>query len=317
MADVTEPTEPTETPIGPGVGQRGGVRLESPTDSTAQIEAVLNPAATENVPTDVVVPDPVVPDPGEPTVAEPDTKPEAPSARMLKRIDALTARNYQYAQRIAELEAAQTAPVAAGLTTPPDSTQAQPEPSQPLMDNFDTSDAYIQASAKWQAEQVVAANNVERDAAVAAQRDAATNRDAEATWTVKIDEVRAAHADYVDVLSAAQNEPMGPQFKAMLVTFPQGGEMLYQIAKHPGESTRLNALSDVDRMRELVVLESTLTSPAADPDAAPVVPAVPGATPQTPAPLAPVVPVVAATETMHPSQMNFTQYKKYRARMLR
>lgn len=195
---------------------------------------------------------------GEDTPADEETPEEKPAAEAEER-----KRRGGFQRKIEKLErdiAARDALLAA--------RQAQPQtPTEPKEQTAnEKAAAYIAA----QVEQKLA----EREA-VRAQAEA------QAAFAQRMAAARQVHADFDDVVLAA-DAPVAPAVGEALLTSEHGPEIMYSLASNPGELARLNALSPVAAAREIGKLEAKFASaPAPKP---PVV----AARKPPPAPITPV-----------------------------
>lgn len=302
------PTTP-DTPLGHPEATNEGIRLTSTSDTQEQVDAAMGQMPG------VETPEPVVPElvPPTPVVPEPPRE-----SRVERRIATLTARNYDKDARIAQLEQD-----LAAATTPPLDPVAPSEPaSQPVPDDFTTTEAYIEAMAGWKAQAIVTQELAARDTHTREAQAARTQASAREVWTEQITATRAEHADYDEVVSAC-TEPTSLAFGQVLMQMDRGADILYALAKQPGETTRINDLSPFRMVQELTRLGDTLPVPAApvSPEteglapseaAAPAVPVAPVEPPATvAAPLAPLTPAPAET-VVAPEDMDFQQYKAWR-----
>lgn len=304
QADVVEPTGPAEV-------SHEGIRLTTTTNSQAEAEAALG----------------VTPDPEPATSAEPDAPAVPPDeaatdkateeppkeTRAERRIATLTARNYEKDAQIAELQRKLAA------VTPPPASETPPETppagsTQPDPNDFQDTQAYIEAVAEWKAEEKVRAALAERDTQAQERQKEVNERTVIERWTERIDETRAIHADYDEVVGACV-EPTTPAFVTELTQMERGAEVLYVLAQKPGETTRIAQLSPRQIIRELTKLEATLDAAPAMPETSEVPPASNG--PTTPAaPLTPVIP--SGTEMpKSPDDMSYREYQVWREKNMR
>ncbi len=334
MAEVETPV----TPTGPAEATDKGIRITSTTDTQEQVDSAMGktpPETPQETPPETPPPPSDQP-PAETSAPASDevTTPEvlsaeeqedlSYSARVKKRIKILSTRNYEKDARIATLEQelAATAP-------PPVPDETPTVPQRPRTEDFTSTEDYIEAVSTWKAEEIVSERLAARDTKAREDQTQRQQTTAQDAWTEQITATRARHADYDEVVGACA-EPTSTEFGNILTQLDRGSELLYALAKLPGETTRINALSPIRIVQELTKLETTLPAVQAEDDLE-VVPAVPveatpiSTTPTVPASLTPAAPIIttpaAPLAPLTPSadevpipleQMDYKDYRKAR-----
>jgi len=178
-----------------------------------------------------------------------------------------------------------------------------PPPGKPVLENFETLEAYQEALTDWKLDQ--------REAQRAAQ---SAEQKLQTEWSKSEKASRAAHADYDDVVQSVK-APEGPGVIAArqaMLEDEAGAEILYHLAKHPDELRRIAALNPVSAVREIGKLAATLTpSSTANGNGKPKVSAAPKPPPELSRP------GKTASDSIHdPAVLNdFRRYAKARAAM--
>jgi hypothetical protein len=156
------------------------------------------------------------------------------------------------------------------------------------------------------AEKTQAALDALIDQRVAAREAERRGQERVEAWTKRTAEVRAAHADYDDVVAAAPPiHPQSPVGQALL-KLENGPEMLYQLQR-TGELARIGALPPLDAALEIGRLEAKLASVAPARQTS-------QATRRTSAAPAPITPVTArGPSNVKPvEQMTYEEYNAWR-----
>lgn len=201
-----------------------------------------------------------------------------------RRIDKLTA-------KIHELEG-KLAPVAA----PPKAEEAKPE-GKPVLDKFDSYDAYIEALTDWKVEQH---EKTRRDSEVKAKAEAEVRTKVTA-WEQSQTAAREKHDDYDDAVEAVSHIKVPPTVQRAIVESDSKAELAYHLAKNPGELERIVALEPLKAAIELGKLEAKLTQPAEPKPKAS----------SAPKPPKPVTPVGTPVRTIYDTD-DYMAYRKLR-----
>lgn len=205
-----------------------------------------------------------------------------------KRIDDLT-----YRRNAAEREAAHWKSVA-------ESRQA---PAAPKLADFDSHEDYGAAMLDHRIEAGVN-NGLARTAEQQAQKFSKEAQDAAGeAYNQRVNEAVARMPDFVDVVSKA-DIAISPALQEALRDSEKGPDLVYHLAKNPGEAERLNAMSVRQMDREIGRLESTIgAKPAPPPPAA--------RTTNAPPPVKPGSPASAPANT-DPGKMTQAEYESWR-----
>jgi hypothetical protein len=152
--------------------------------------------------------------------------------------------------------------------------QVQPEPpkepqGKPQMEQFSTTEDYVEAVAAWKAEQIITQRegDAQKQSKARAEQDARER--ARQTFEQRAETVREKHEDYDDVVL----NPQLPITDAMAMTMQEsesGPELAYFLGKNPQEAARIAQLSPFLQAKELGRLEAKLAQPPAkQPSSAP------------------------------------------------
>lgn len=169
---------------------------------------------------------------------------------------------------------------------PPHAIQPQVQtptvPGKPDLNQFDSYEAYQEALTDWKVEQKLA----ERAQMEAMQRRQAEIEQVKTQYLAKVEQTKAAHADFDDVVTpmlvhAVDRLGLGEA----IATSEVGPQVLYHLGKNPEDLKRIAGLNPLAAARELGRLESRLVQSTPKPTTSqtPTKPTAPAA-----APLAPV-----------------------------
>jgi len=205
---------------------------------------------------------------GEEDEDEEPSKPGRGSSRQ-RRIDRLTRENELLKQQLA----------GAPKPAAPEPPKAPEPPGKPKLHDYPTLEAYQEALTDWKLDQRESQRKAEAQQAEAQ----AAEQKIQAAWSKSEDTARTSHTDYDEVIQSVQ-APEGPGVMAArqaMLEDEAGAEILYHLATHPEELSRIAAMSPVSAVREIGKLSATLVppTPAGNPK-----PKVSGA-PKPPAPL--------------------------------
>lgn len=209
-------------------------------------------------------------------------------------------------------------------------TDPAPKPEQPAaptsspskppkLSDFEEVDAWAEATAAYLEERAVAKARAEAEKFTESKLEARDKRAADEAagreqqkineaWTSRVEDARKQHSDFDEVLDDVAF-PDTPAIRAVQQAFYEsetGAELLYHLAAHPEEATRLSKLTPTAALRELGKIEAGLIKPAQP--AREVKPAVSNAPP----PIRTVAPRAAAGSTRDPEKMDFLQYREWR-----
>jgi hypothetical protein len=116
-------------------------------------------------------------------------------------------------------------------------TPALPETPQvpPQAEQFDTHDAYVRATARYEAEQVARTQQQQSAQQQQAQQMQQQLMEREAAF-------RAAHPDFDQVITTGLRGRIAPHVQQALMVLPEGPQLAYTLAQQPETLTRLNTL---------------------------------------------------------------------------
>jgi hypothetical protein len=203
-------------------------------------------------------------------VADDEDEPEPEVATVdyvARRIKRLTAKQRAQERAHAEREQAWTQERAhlqgqlevmqrmlSGATPPlPEAPQGPPQAEQ-----FDTHDAYVRATARYEAQEVARTQQQQTTQQQQAQQMQQQLMAREAAF-------RAAHPDFDQVITTGLRGRIAPHVQQALMVLPEGPQLAYTLAQQPETLTRLNTLSPPLVLAEL----GRLSAPPANGTAAP------------------------------------------------
>lgn len=139
--------------------------------------------------------------------------------------------------------------------------------ARPKQDDFPDIESYEAAVHTWEKADIRLDNRLERAREGVAARETASRRAARVSVTQRVnaynaslDRARSRHADFASVLSAADSAGMAlsAPLRNVLGASPEGGELLYQLAKDPAAVARLNVLTEGEVGLELGTMQANL-----------------------------------------------------------
>ena len=209
------------------------------------------PAKTEP-PSEAAVP----PEPEETEEPEVEARPGRGGSRQ-RRIDRLTRENAAVKLQLATIEQ-QLARMQPKPPAPPP-VKAAEAPGKPKLQDFPTLEAYQEELTDWKIDQREAQKKAqaEADAALAAQQKIQT------AWNSGEESARTAHPDYDEMLQSVK-APEGPGVMAArqaMLEDEAGPEILYFLATHPDELTRIAQLQPIPAVKEIGKLSASLSAP--------------------------------------------------------
>ena len=224
-----------------------------------------------------------------------------------KRIDEITRDKYE-----AQREADYWRGVAEGRIKTAPAEEAKPQqveqvnlpglPPKPVFNETYNGDydAYVEDLAAWRFQK----ERVTADLKDSQRREEDTARQAFNGHLERVEKTRAAVADFDEVLDATPIRVRNDLAKEIVLS-DQSAEIMYYLAKNPGEAERLNALPANQQIREIGRLEERLTrkettTPAIEPKRVSQAPA-------------PVTPVGTSREAAakSPDDMSMEEWAKY------
>lgn len=278
------------------------VKVESTTDTAAQVAAVTTPKA--ELPAEKLVEEPK---PAAQVQAETETEAEEveeevaqqegeepPKKKKVggfqKRINKISQeRDYWRDQALANQK-------------PPEPPPAPPAPAgKPDAKDFDSHSAYVEAISKWSTEQALKAHEAKADQT----RQQAQQAEVLKSWDAKVKAARTTHADFDDVMS--ENVPISLVTRDLIMESEYGAEIAYHLGTNQEEALKLAAMAPLAAARYVGALEAKLES-VKKPEKA--------AAPLAPKPK-PVDPAASGRSAppgnKDPEKMSFQEFKRWRA----
>lgn len=204
-----------------------------------------------------------------------------------KRIDKLTARNYELEKELQEARVKKDPPAAA------------PEPpGKPQLETYKTREEWEEAVMDWKIEQRVAK---EREESVQAEENARTAEIFQA-HNQRISEARGKYDDFEEVVKSAKVD-FSRDAGLAIFELENGPDVMYHLATHQDELKELAKMSPIRQIAKLGVISQSLSgsgSPSAVKPATKVPP--------------PIEPVGAsgATSTVDPDSLSTDEYVRMR-----
>lgn len=137
----------------------------------------------------------------------------------------------------------------------PETTEQPQGPPNP--DDYETQDDYVRASARYEAQQIVAGERQQQAMQDQVSRTQEEQRSVKAQFDQSILAARDKYDDFDDLSEAT---PEGqPLLREAVVYADDPGELVYFFGQHPDEVTRLNGITDRRRMlREIGRIEARM-----------------------------------------------------------
>ena len=284
-ADTQHAVGVPEAPLAPGPSP------DAPPESAASAES-LPAAAADAPPASAAEAVPPTPD---------DSQAETPPKRdrYQSRIDRLTWERLQAEQRASQLEAE-----LATLRAQP--APAETSPDKPRVDQFETYEAFIEATALWaasQAEQKARQSVAALEARVEADQAARARAEQAAVYQDRVEAARSVLPDFDTIVN--QDLPISQPMRDEILSNPLGPQLAYWLGSHPEECERLSSLPPRAVLIELgkVLAQVDRVPPGSRPSAAPRT--------QAPPPIRPVG-GGATVATVPLDQADFQTYKRIR-----
>ena len=235
--------------------------------------------------------------------AEPEEAPKPPRG-VQKRLDELTA-NWRAAER-REAELRQLLAQTLHAPQQPQTFQpAQPQPTneRPVLEQFDSYEAFTEALTDWKATQAVQTALQQREAAQRQAEEQRTEQERESTWKQRKADATSRYADF-DEVALNEHLPVSPAMAEVIKSVENGPDVLYHLGRNPAEAARIAALSPAQAAFALGSLAAALQPPTK-------------ATPRpVPQPINPLAGGNAAPAT-DPEQMSSDQWLAWRREQLR
>jgi hypothetical protein len=179
------------------------------------------------------------------------------------------------------------------------------QPAAPKLADFDSHDEYDQAMLEHRIESGVNKGLVKSAQAQVEQLSTAAQTAAAETYNQRVADTVTRIPDFVDVVKSSTAK-MSPQLHEALLDSDKGPELVYHLAKNPGEADRLNNMSVRQMDREIGRLESTF----ADTKPAPAPKPPPARTTNAPPPITPGSQASAPANT-DPNKMNQVEFEAW------
>ena len=192
--------------------------------------------------------------------AEPDEAPKPPRG-VQKRLDELTA-NWRAAERreeqLRQLLAQQMAQVQQPQTFQP--AQLQPTNERPVLEQFDSYEAFTEALTDWKATQAVQTALQQREAAQRQAEEQRQQQERASTWQQRATDATSRYADFAEV-ALNRDLPVSPAMAEVIQSVDNGPDVLYHLGRNPAEAARIAALSPAQAAFALGSLAASLQTP--------------------------------------------------------
>jgi len=185
-------------------------------------------------------------------------KPKKQKGGFQRRIDKLNAR---VAERERELDYWRNlaAKNGAGETKTEKVETKSEDPSKPKAGNYDTHAEYVEALTDWKIEQrEKAKDEKEKVSKVQSEQETLFKSHAE-----RVKAFAEKHDDFMDVIADADDVPVSPAIREIILSSENGPALMYELAKNREEYERICSLSPLAAAREMGKIESRLQ--ASDP----------------------------------------------------
>lgn len=225
-----------------------------------------------------------------------EEKPKKKKSGFKKRIDKLNSRLSEREREIAFLREQMA------KTAQPKEEVAQKSESkgdgEPNPDDFETIKDYTRAVAKWELAQ---------DKKLQAEQELKSKQQKEVeAHNKRVEAFAKSQDDFWDVIEDVDDIQASEPLQQLILESDLGPQLMYEIASNREEFLRLNALNERSLAREIGKLEAKLSSSKE------VYQETKKPT-KTPAPLKTVGNKSSGTSTKSPDEMDFHEYKKWRA----
>jgi hypothetical protein len=250
----------------------------------------------------------------------PTPTPTERPARLQRRIDTLTRRNYELLDEISQLRR-QTQSNEGARSAQPAVTESAPTiVDRPKRENFTDEDEYFTALSTWNTQKVLAEREQKTQADTRKREEEARI----GQWTKTLEAAREKYEDFDDIVGS--DTPINQGIAQAMIDSPVGGDIAYYLGSHPEVAQKLSQMSVWAGVREIGRIEAQFLKEAqpTKPSAGAVAPS----TQQTPtkptetkptkqaavstAPK-PITPVTGrAVADKDPDQMSYQEYKQWR-----
>lgn len=179
-----------------------------------------------------------------------------------KKIDKLTARNYQLSETNAQLQERldRIERQLAGKEAPAKPTTSE----KPTPDKFQTYEDYVEALADWKSEQKVSKALEERDSQAKQQEQEAQTKASFSAYNKRVSEARGVHDDFDEVVG---NDDISVPASAQLaiIELENGPEVAYYLGKNPEEAAKLLDMTDRQAIMAIGRISDSLTKDSPEP----------------------------------------------------
>lgn len=188
-----------------------------------------------------------------------DSEPEIEQERrgkggFTKKIDKLTARNYQLSETNAQLQQRLEA-IERRLAGEP--ARKPTESTKPVPDNFKTYEEYVEALADWKSEQRVAKAFDEKEQTTQKQAEDARVKEVFDSYNKRVEEARGRFEDFDEVVG--RDDISIPQsVQLAIVEMDNGPEVAYYLGQHPEEAKKLLAMTPMQSVIAVGKMSATL-----------------------------------------------------------
>lgn len=178
----------------------------------------------------------------------------------------------------------------------PDRSEAKPE-GKPSPGDFETHDDYVEALTDWKLDQKLQAQS-------AKQKESQIKSEQQARIQTHLDRIQSfvkEHEDFEETMMEVDDVPISIAVQELILESENGPELMYELAKNRKEFEKICKLSPLAAARAMGAFEAKLgkqTQPK---------------TTKAPPPIRPVGSKASAGVTKSPDEMDFQEYKRWRA----
>lgn len=132
-------------------------------------------------------------------------------------------------------------------------------PAEPNPDDFETHQAYVKALVKWDRENA----DREKESKQKVEQEQSRRQKNVDAFNASLSEAKAKHKDFEEASTALDDVFLPGHVVGLIYESENGGELSYQLAKHPEELKRICALAPAAAAREMGKFEAKhLSAPA-------------------------------------------------------
>lgn len=177
-----------------------------------------------------------------------DDKGEHKKGGWQKRIDKLTARNYELEKELETERAKAAKPADRSATEPPNSEV------KPKLEDFKTHEEWVEAVADWKIEQRFA-----KEAQQAVQEEASDRtKEVFDAHNKRVSEALGKHEDFEEVVKSAEDIGFSRDAGLTIFELENGPEVMYHLAKNRDQLEALAKLSPVRQIAKLGAISESL-----------------------------------------------------------